>query len=541
MIDYGLSFLLHHTPPPEFAREPVLFRSRVGEEPEVISLNELSACKEPIVTHSFSLLVDWFRRKSLPLPNTIIDLEVAKKLLIGRPKSDFRGEPPWTMAQMLLKLLPDEYRSDHVKLVLTTHFGKLMLSESDDLRWINHISRQLPVLWDAMSTELERKGEKRRFEDVEIPVYNAMLEAQYNGLRVDIEERKLALELLEQQYMSAHHELTIRKGVDVERAFVDFEYLLNLLDQPIKLEVSASVKEIIRGQKDSDQICWLLNCVEEARVNRRILFRMGGQSGLCFPIYDTVGTVSGRIIAIDPQLQYLKKQYRKAIAARSGYTLIYVDYSHFEPNIMASITNDPHWLNLCKQTDLYDALAIELLGDSQFRDTVKQLVLSYSYGMTSGGLVCFLRDNGFTEEDAQKIIITKLVPLFSGVEVWKTSILNGLLRTGRIETIFGSHRYRGKSGALDAKERRWAISQVIQGTGSLILKKAIIRIRQSLSEVRLLLPMHDALLVEAPEECVSEMTQELLRYLREAFLSVCPLSSASAKIKIFADAYCSTK
>jgi len=221
MTDRPQRFLLHHTPPPEFDREPVLLLSMADREPETVSLNQLSASKEPIITHSFSLLVDWFRRKSLPLPSTIIDLEVAKKLLLGRPKSEFRAEPPWTMAKMLLELVPAQYHCDHVRLALATHLGKLTINESDDLPWMTIISQQLPVLWDDISAELERKGEKRRFEEVEIPAYNAMLEVQYRGLYVDLKERDLALELLQQQYISAHHELTIRRGIDVDRALID--------------------------------------------------------------------------------------------------------------------------------------------------------------------------------------------------------------------------------------------------------------------------------------------------------------------------------
>jgi DNA polymerase I len=536
MIEEGLSFVLHHTPPLEFGREPVLFRSTVEGDVEAISLEELAASDRPIVTHSFSLLVDWLRRKALPLPTTILDLEVAKKLLVGRPRSEFRTEPPWTMPQMLLNLVPLEYRSDQVELALKAHMGVPAGSKANDLNWMIAITRELPKLWRAMRLELESNGERRRFDDVEVPVYNAMLEAQYRGLCVDMKERDLLLKSLERQYLSAHHQLAIREGVDVDRAFVDLNYLSSLIDYRHESEELTSADELIQTLKHSNPICSLLDCVEEARENRRILLRTGGHDGWCFPMYDTMGTVTGRIMTTDPQLQYLKKPYRRVIAARAEHRLIYFDYAYFEPNIMANVAHDPNLLSLCNNGDLYESLSIELFANVSFRETVKQMFLSYSYGMTVDRLTDYLLHLPLTKEDAEKIIEMKFAPLFSGIEVWKDSVESRLFSAGRIESALGSHRYRAKSGDLDAKEKRWAVSQVIQGTGSLILKKAIIMINQRLPEVSILLPMHDALLVEVPEESLTELTLELLKCLRNAFLNICPLGSAAVKIKGFAEA-----
>jgi DNA polymerase I-like protein with 3'-5' exonuclease and polymerase domains len=203
---------------------------------------------------------------------------------------------------------------------------------------------------------------------------------------------------------------------------------------------------------------------------------------------------------------------------------------------MAGMTNDSQLLGLCGTGDLYEHLAVQLLGDATYRDTVKRMFLAYSYGMTAQALADYLIDCGVTKDEANKIIATRFVPLFSGVEEWKDSVSATLFSSGRVSTVLGNNRYRAKKGELDRKEKRWAISQKIQGTGSLILKKAIIKIRKNLPEALILLPMHDALLLEVPSKLTGELTHELLNYFREAFLSVCPTSFASVRQKRFVGA-----
>src|SRR6185503_4143200 len=93
--DAATTFLFHHTPPLGIEMSPILLSSSQTGNVEVIDFERLSKTKTPVVTHSFGLLVEWFRNKSLPLPQIVIDLEIAKKLIVGRPKSDYGFETPW--------------------------------------------------------------------------------------------------------------------------------------------------------------------------------------------------------------------------------------------------------------------------------------------------------------------------------------------------------------------------------------------------------------------------------------------------------------
>lgn len=528
-------FLFHHTPSLDFVGTPLLLLSMPGSKLHVATLEKLSQLELPIVTHSFSLLVDWFRIRNLSLPKTVVDLEVAQKLLVGRPKSDFDVERPWDMSSMLQRFVHPRYDVRAIRAALTTHLAKPPISDFANLRWMAAIARGLLVLWRELLVELSVKGELRRFLDVEVPTYNTMLASQYLGIKLDPQRRESLLQVINDDYISAHFHLAIAKGIDVERAFADIEYLNGHLVQPIQFpETFSDAIELIQIRKDFDPICALFETVYSAQRSRSILLQsIGNDAEHCYLVFDTMGTVTGRILAVDPRLQNLKKKYRNIVQARPGQKLVYVDYSQFEPNIMASISEDPQLLALCNAGDLYEWMALKLFADVKQRKIGKVMFLSYSYGKQIATLSDFLVGIFSSRDQGEAAINEHFIPVFSGIEKWKATLENKLAIDGKIGTLFGNARYRARNGDLDPKERRWAISQVVQGTGSLILKKLINTLTKKLPEVTVLLPMHDALLVEIPAEFATEVTRELLNHCRRTFSEVCPLITPSVCEKSF--------
>lgn len=525
-------FLLHHTRPIDFGTPPrLILVSPSGTEIKSVSLQTLSDIQHPIVTHSFSLLGDWFRTKHLKLPTQLLDLEIAKKLLVGRPKADYDAVLPWDMPSLLSSFLPARYDLVKFRMAFATHLVLPTSTNFGDMRAMVEIAAKLPYLWSSIVSELEMRGELKRYLEVETPIYNLLLTMQYHGIGIDEEERNTFLDSIEEEYVSAHHKLTIGLNVDVERAVADISYLSSLVGQPI--EADSDPQKYIRAKRDENDICALLYSVDKARRNRRIVLRTGGGDH-CFPIYDAIGTVTGRITAVDPRLQQLNRKYRKIIKAAPHRQLFYLDYSQFEPNIMASISNDKSLLDLCAQNDLYAQLAFELWGKFEHRSVAKTMFLEYSYGKDEHRLAATFSGIFGSQLEAETAIQKRFVPLFSGVHRWKVSVADSLLREGRIGTALGAYRYRKETGKLNSKECRWAISQVVQGTGALILKKVMLAISNSTPDVTILLPMFDALLLEVPEESATKTTSALIECFEDTFREVCPNAYASVRSKPFA-------
>jgi DNA polymerase I-like protein with 3'-5' exonuclease and polymerase domains len=139
---------------------------------------------------------------------------------------------------------------------------------------------------------------------------------------------------------------------------------------------------------------------------------------------------------------------------------------------------------------MYDLFANEHLGLAGRRDAAKQLFLSYAYGMSRKALVDAAVVLGVERERAKAAF-----RLFRRYEEWKRSVWASFRRDGRVSSILGNHYRRVGKGQLTGKEQRSAVNQVVQGTASLIFKRALIA-AVSLDDVRIVLPMHDALLFE---------------------------------------------
>ncbi len=183
--------------------------------------------------------------------------------------------------------------------------------------------------------------------------------------------------------------------------------------------------------------------------------------------------------------------------------LSYVDFGQFEAGIMGVLSGDEKMLSLFSSGDLYSTIAERIFSDSTKRKPAKKLFLSYAYGMKKKSLI-----QAAVEFGAQREVAKHFFSQFSRYEKWKTEIWDEFQSTGRIGTSLGNFLSREGSGALTDKEKRSAVSQVVQGTASLIFKKALLELR-GMKDVELKVPMHDAVLFQHPEEFDPERVAKL--------------------------------
>ena len=110
---------------------------------------------------------------------------------------------------------------------------------------------------------------------------------------------------------------------------------------------------------------------------------------------------------------------------------------------------------------------------------------------------------------------------------------NELLKNGRVETLMGGHRKRSSSGPLSNIEKRWALSQKIQGTGSLIFKEAVMQISNILGVEVIVLPMHDAVLLQFKKGDVEEGKKLALDCMKKAMKNRCPHINPKVSVESF--------
>lgn len=229
--------------------------------------------------------------------------------------------------------------------------------------------------------------------------------------------------------------------------------------------------------------------------------------------YSLVGAQTGRLSSTDPNLQNIPirtetgRQIRDAFIAAPGHVLIAADYSQIELRLAAHMADVPELKEAFAQgQDIHAATAIELFGESN-RDTrgkAKTVNFSILYGISRWGLAGRLE---ITPDEAQALI-ARYFERFPGISDYITDTLEKARATGYTETLFGRKTWFPRIKAASQNERagseRAAINAPIQGTSADLIKRAMARMPAALadaglSDVKMLLQVHDELVFEAPE------------------------------------------
>jgi DNA polymerase-1 len=240
--------------------------------------------------------------------------------------------------------------------------------------------------------------------------------------------------------------------------------------------------------------------------------------------YSLVGAQTGRLSSTDPNLQNIPirtetgRQIRDAFIAAPGHVLIAGDYSQIELRLAAHMADVPELKEAFAQgQDIHSATAIELFGESN-RDTrgkAKTVNFSILYGISRWGLAGRLE---ITPDEAQALI-ARYFERFPGISDYITDTLESVRAKGYTETLFGRKTWFPRIKAASQNERagseRAAINAPIQGTSADLIKRAMARMPAALadaglSDVKMLLQVHDELVFEAPAD-KAEAAGEVIR------------------------------
>jgi DNA polymerase-1 len=244
---------------------------------------------------------------------------------------------------------------------------------------------------------------------------------------------------------------------------------------------------------------------------------------------------TGRLSSSDPNLQNipirtdLARRLRRAFVAAPGAKLLSADYSQIELRVLAHLSGDPALIEAFRAgEDIHDRTARQVFGasslsDSEKRRRAKIINFSIIYGKTAFTLG---KEFGVPTREAQAFIDAYL-DRYPRVRDLIEQIVREARRTGKVRTLFGRQRYVPEIGSRNRATRsaaeRVAVNTPIQGTAADLIKKAMIdlsrRLREGAFETRLLLQVHDELVLEAPDPEVERAS----RLVRETMEGVYPL------------------
>ncbi|MBD2843458.1 DNA polymerase I [Erythrobacter rubeus] len=248
--------------------------------------------------------------------------------------------------------------------------------------------------------------------------------------------------------------------------------------------------------------------------------------------YSLVGAQTGRLSSTDPNLQNIPirtaigRQIREAFVPESGNVLLAADYSQIELRLAAHMADvDTLKEAFANGEDIHSRTATEMFGEVT-RDTrarAKTINFAILYGISRWGLAGRLE----VEPDEAQDMIDTYFKRFPGIQRYIMETLETVREQGYSETLFGRKtwfpRIKSKNQAERQGSERAAINAPIQGTSADIIKRAMARMLPALedaglSDVRMLLQVHDELVFELPEGDVAAASPIIERVMAEAAL-----------------------
>ena len=394
----------------------------------------------------------------------------------------------------------------------------------------------------ALKAELEKTAQDSLFYDIELPLAAVLGDMELTGVLIDAAALK-------------EHGINLGKRIEtLEKEIFDlvgYEFNLN---SPKQLGV-ALFEHLGLPCKKKTKSGYSTNAevLEELRDQHpavALILRYRGlaklKSTYCDSLLDTVAsdgrihstfnqteTRTGRISSLEPNLQNIPvrteegKIFRKFFIAEEGKTLIDADYSQIELRVLAHMANDPVMCEAFSSgADIHTSTAAQVFGmpielvTPVMRSRAKAVNFGIVYGI---GAFSLAKDIGVSNKEA-KDYISSYLSTFKGVDRFMSSSIEGAKATGFVTTLFGRRRYLPELTAsnhmLRAFGERVARNAPIQGTAADIIKIAMVnvfaRLKAEKLDARLILQVHDELIIEAADGCAQKAAALLKEEMENA-------------------------
>ncbi len=381
-----------------------------------------------------------------------------------------------------------------------------------------------------MRARVAERGMEPLYREIELPLTRVLAAMEDAGVKIDtyrMGEITARLADRVEELEARAHELAGEEfmlGSTQQVARVLFEDLGLTAGRKGKTGYSTDAK-VLRAIRDEHEIVPVL---EEWREYSKLLNTYLGPlpslisetDGRLHTTFNQAVASTGRLSTTNPNLQSipirteLGREIRSAFIAEPGFRLVSADYSQVELRILAHVSGEPKLREAYERgEDVHAATASEVLGIPQAeltkdqRNVAKMVNFGIIYGISSYGLSENLE---IPREEAQTYIDTYLAR-FPHVQDFIARTIEQATRDGYVTTLFGRRRPIPELKAQNRMTRqlgeRLAVNSVMQGTAADVIKKAMVAIHARLLEEgrasRLVLQVHDELLIEAPEVEVS--------------------------------------
>lgn len=410
----------------------------------------------------------------------------------------------------------------------------------------------LAPLFEKTNAKLKEAEQLRLLFDIELPLARVLAKMEVAGFEVDrqgIENFGTELsarikELTAEIYSLAGHEFNINSPKQL--GVVLFEEMMIPTKKKTKSGYSTKAEVLEELAPDYPIVSLILEYRSLSKLNSTYcegLLKVIAPDGRIHTSFNQVETRTGRISSLEPNLQNipirteLGREMRKFFVAGEGKLLIDADYSQIELRVLADLADDENMISAFNNgEDIHRTTAAQVfnLPPDMVTPLLRSRAKAVNFGIVYGiGAFSLAKDIGVTNKEA-KAYIDGYLQHFSGVASYMNKMIETAKDKGYSETLFHRRRYLPELASgnhmLRAFGERVARNMPIQGTAADIIKIAMIRVDNRLEaehmQARLILQVHDELIVEAPEN----EAEKALRIVTEEMENACNM-----KVKLLAD------
>ncbi len=416
-------------------------------------------------------------------------------------------------------------------------------------------------LYALTKPELEEAGLYKLFDEIEMPLIPILAEMEEAGIHVEASELKaygleldLRLKALEKQiYELVGHEFNIASTKQLQEVlFVERKLPAGKKTKTGFSTDTTVLEELAALDPVPDLILKSRTLAKLKSTYVDALIELAAKNPRIHTHFMQTGTATGRLSSRDPNLQNIPireeegRRIREAFTAEKGNLLVSADYSQIELVVLAHLSGDPglsrafnEGVDVHRRTaSLLFKVAEEAVTPEQ-RRTAKTINFGVIYGMSAFRLA---NDLKIPRGEAKKFIDAYFAT-YSGVQSFITKTIAQTEKTGYAETILGRRRpillinSRNKTEKMGAE--RVAVNTPIQGSAADIVKLAMIHVAAALAkevpDARILLQVHDELIVEVPEKKADKAAAVMKREMENAVKLSVPLKVSVEKAASWGD------
>ncbi|MEG1682918.1 MAG: DNA polymerase I [Oscillospiraceae bacterium] len=391
--------------------------------------------------------------------------------------------------------------------------------------WVRHVAT-VEALYEALPPLLREQNLWTLYETVELPLCPVLAEMEHTGFRADAGELRRFGEELNGKMQTLEAEIyalageTFNINSPKQLGVILFEKLNLPPDKKTKSGYSTGVDVLEKLRTQHPIVDAVLQYRQYAKLKSTYadgLLKVLGADGRIHTGFQMTVTATGRLSSTEPNLQNiptrteLGSELRRMFVPDPGLVLVDADYSQIELRLLAHIADDKAMQDaFLSGTDIHTVTASQVFHvpldevTHTMRSSAKAVNFGIVYGISPFSLA---QDIGVSNWEAKEYI-DSYFETYAGVKRYMTEIVERAKQDGYVETLYHRRRALPELKASNFNMRsfgeRVALNMPIQGTAADIMKLAMVavwrRLRAEGLQARLILQVHDELIVECPPE-----------------------------------------